>query len=401
MHKFGFHFYAERIAFFSVANQSLLATKKVSFMANKLNYADGYNIYSGQTFTCPKAGIYWLFFSIVWDGTTYANFSVQGTNEPVLAIQRLHTVFNNYDTISRDKMFNLTINQQLIITSAFPTYADVTIGSSWGAFLLGDLMSPLIAFEVYASTTIQAQANCFDTVVFNYGNAWEISSQTFTAPVSGTYYFSLSIGVSANVDGYNRIGSYDVCEIEMYDSSHNGIDLVSGACLINLTVSQTFTISWYSPSSGYDSSYKQTSLRGFLYSPVHGKQIAWSVHSSDTVSGSGSAMHFPNVLVNTPAFIWQSSSNSLTVPVSGLYYMDITGQTSGNHGIIDMRLTLNSTVNLTRLYCASAVTFVTRSRSLMAHLLANSILAVAYDNVNLEGYGINGFGFQGFLIYPD
>ena len=381
-----------------------LATNQVQFMSVKLNFANGFNVLTGQTFTCPTTGLYWLFYTVVWDGTTFANFSVQGTNQlPEPIIKRLHTEYDNYDTISRDKMLNLTLNQQLSVSSAYETYADVSVGSNWGAFLLDNIMSPLIAFEVYASQSAASLSNVFDKTVFNYGDAWSQSSQEFTAPMSGIYYFSLSVGLFANVEGWNTIAGYNTCELELFDMSHTGIDLISGSCMMYVQASQTVSIYWNSPTvtAGIDSSYFETSFRGFLYSPVHGMQVAWSVHNTDIVTGSGSAMLFPNVLVTIPSSIWQSSINTITIPVSGVYYMDLMGQTGTSFGTMDMSLTLNSTTVLSRLLFYSTFMYITRSQPVMAYLHANSILAVSYSNANLEGCCSNGLGFQGFLLYPD
>ena len=371
-------------------------------MSVKLNFANGFNVSTGRTFTCPTTGLYWLFYTVVWDGTTYADFSVQGTNQlPEPIIKRLHTDYDSYDTISRDKMLNLTFNQQLSISSAYETYADVNVGSNWGAFLLDNLMSPLIAFEVYASQSAASQSNVFDETVFNYGNAWSQYNQEFTAPISGIYYFSLSVGVTASNLGWNSIAAYDTCELDLFDSHHTGIDLISGSCMMYITATQTVSIYWNILTDGMDSSYFETTFRGFLYSPVHGMQVAWSVHNTNIVSGSGSAMAFPKVFVTEPPSIWQNSTNTITIPVSGIYYMDLMGQTGILLGTMNMSLTLNSTIVLSRLLFISNYFYITRSQPVMAYLQSNSVLAVSYNNANLEGCDNNGLGFQGFLLYPD
>ena len=369
----------------------------------KVNYGNGFSNTTGTTFTCPKAGLYWLFYSVVWNGTTFANFTVQGSNQsPIMSIRRLHTVFNNYDTMSRDKIINLTLYQQLTVSSTYPTYANTTIGSSWGAFLLDNLMSTLVAFEV-CSTKLTGNG-AFDAIVYNYGNAWNNATQSFTAPVTGIYYFSLSLGVPATTKVWNRfeIGYTDYCDIEIYSILHDGLDVISRGCLLSLNAGNILDITWFYTNG--DSSYSQTSFRGFLYSPTHGVKVAWSVHNSGYVTGSGLAMSFPNVYVNVPSTVWQSSTNKVIIPVSGTYYVEMVGQTDSYVSALDpmdMRLTLNSTVTLSRLYFGSMINYVTRSLPIIVHLQASSVLSVAYYNVDVYGDSYDGLSFQGFLLYPD
>ena len=358
----------------------------------------------GRTFICPKTGLYWWFYTAVWDGTTYANLSMQGVELLSLSIMnRLHTSYSGYDILARDRILNMTLYQQVVISSDYPTYASTSISSSWGAFQLDSLMTPLIAFEVYASSTTAAQNKLFDSIAINYGNAWNSSDQQFIAPVSGIYYFSQSIGVSANQYGWNIItleGS-GVCDAEVYNVIHYGLDFTSGGCLLNVTAGQRVSVRFSTP-LGIDSSYMQTSFRGFFYSPVHGVKVAWSARSTGTVAGNGTALSFPRISVNVPSTIWNISSNAITIPVSGIYYIDMTGQTGPNPvGVIDMSLTKNFTTVLSRLLFNSKSPWVTRSQPTIAHLQANTVLTVAYQNVDLNGCCNNCLGFQGFLLYPD
>ena len=368
-----------------------------------LNYGDGFDSLTGLAFTCPKTGLYWLFYTVVWDGTTYANFTIQGGNQvPVMSIRRLHTTYNKYDIISRDKILNLTLNQQLTVFSSYPTFGNSTLGSGWGALHLDSFLSKFIAFEAYTSPT--GTIGKFYQASFNYGNAWNNVTQLFTAPQTGIYYFSLSIGVPANTKVWNNLYllSTSYCDVEIFETNHNGLDVISRGCLMKLTANQVVSVHW--DCTDGDSSYYETSFRGFLYAPVHGIQVAWSVHNSGYITGSGMAMSFPDVLVNVPSTVWQASSNKVIIPVSGTYYVEMVGQTDSYVSALDpmdMRLTLNNTVIISRLYFGSMNNYVTRSLPIFIHLYANSKLTVAYYNVDLFGDNRGGLSFQGFLIYPD
>ena len=392
----------EKIVFYAKTNQSQVAVNAITFANIKLNYGNGFNETNSKTFTCPRTGLYWLFYTVFWDGMTFANVTVLGTNQsPILSMRRLHTVYDKYDTISRDKILNLTLHQQLTVSSSYPTVGNYTMGSSWGAFLLDHLLSSYIAFEVYKSSAQPQQS--FYQAVFNYGNAWNNATQLFTAPQSGIYYFSISVGVPANTKEWNAVSLQGVyaCSLEIYSMNHNGPDIISRGCLLQLTLGQSLSIAW--DSSPVDISYSQTSFRGFLYSPVSGVQVAWSVHNNGIITGSGTAMSFPIIRVNVPSSVWQVSSNKAFIPVSGTYYVEMVGQTNTSPTQIDMRLTLNNSVTISRLFFASSYDYVTRSLPVIVHLQLNSLLSVAFYSVSLFGDNNDGEGlsFQGFLVYPD
>ena len=70
--------------------------------------------------------------------------------------------------------------------------------------------------------------------------------------------------------------------------------------------------------------------------------IAWSAHNYDLVTGSGTALNFPVVLVNKVA-AWES--NRTVVPVTGTYFIEMIGRTAAN-GSIDMKLMLNTNIDM-------------------------------------------------------
>ena len=58
----------------------------------------------------------------------------------------------------------------------------------------GDVIHPAIAFHVAHSVTMTFGSTIpFNTVKANIGNGWNNSTHTFTAPIKGLYYFSLSV----------------------------------------------------------------------------------------------------------------------------------------------------------------------------------------------------------------
>ena len=187
-----------KVAFYVTTSSSASATNAFPFNKIRINYGDGFK--NPTSFSCPVSGFYWLFYTVVFLGTTYTDFHVQGTNEnPEPEIRRSHVTFNNYDTISGSHVSGLSNGQQLYVSSSYQTYANDTIGSSWGAFKLD--MSPLILFEVILPVPSDAYTEYVsfsEPASINEGNAWKSARSSFVAPCDGIFYFSLSLGVVAN-----------------------------------------------------------------------------------------------------------------------------------------------------------------------------------------------------------
>jgi hypothetical protein len=281
----------------------------------------------------------------------------------------------------------------------YDTYGDSTCGSSVGAFMLDGLMSPLIVFDVSCSQTVPG-VPVFDNVLYNYGRAWNSASQSFVAPLAGIYYMSIVIGVAASPASVcadlqvNYGAHYCLVDLSTY---HNGIDLVSRGCLLSLNASDTVSIYWHR--SGTDSSYGETSLRGFFYSPFNGYQAAWSVHDDGVAGGNGSgSLLFSNILF-TEQFIWDPNIGQGTVQQAGQYYMEIVAHTGAASNIYMYIANYGTPASI--LSCSYLASNVTRSLSVIQHLAASSVTSVDYSNCNLDGSGSGGLSFMGFLLYPD
>ena len=252
-----------------------------------------------------------------------------------------------------------------------------------------------IVFEVYSTANYYFYGN-YENVVINFGNGWDAGSNQFIAPVAGIYYFSFSAAAAPSSSVWMQLlidWYIGVCDNEVYDSSHQGLDLSSRGCLINLDQYSAVTIYVYS--SGY-SSYGQATFRGFFYSPVQGIQVAWSVHYDYGISGTG-VLPLDNVFVDAGS-AWQADTYSVIIPTTGLYYMEIVAQTM--YGQIDMSIILNGSTTLTRLWFAlTSTSYITRSRSVMAYLKSGDTLYVYCQSCSLTGDGASGISFQGLLLY--
>lgn len=112
---------------------------------------DTLHAYNGasKSFDCPNSGMYWFFYTVVSMAVIYrANYNVIGLSPapPSLLIQRDHTTCGGIDTVSRDTIRPFTLGDAVTVTSQYPTYGDVTMGSSLSAFQLDALMKSLVQY---------------------------------------------------------------------------------------------------------------------------------------------------------------------------------------------------------------------------------------------------------------
>lgn len=349
------------------------------------------------------AGLYWFLYSAVFYGTDQVNFKLDGVVDPIYSqiFNKSNTAYEGFDVLSRNQIMYLSASQTISVITEYPIYAENNMGSGWGGFLLDGLMSPLIVFDVYCSQTMTG-IPIFDTVLYNYGNGWKSGSQSFVAPTQGYYYFSITVGVAPSPSNVWLdllvSGSMHHCQLDMRNI-HNGTEIVSRGCFLSLNAGNSVSINWRS--TGTESSYGETSFRGFLYSTVSGVQAAWSVHDSGVAGGASGNLHFPNVLF-TQNFTWDSAIGLGTVGVSGYYYMEIVAHTytASQMNITITRDPPHSTPTLSRLFCTYAEsTNITRSLPFLALVNEGDNIAVTYVNSQFDGNGLDGLSFQGFLLY--
>ena len=353
-----------------------------------------------SSFVCPQNGIYWVFFAVVWTGTTQANVTMLGTNlTSPPQILRLHTVFKFYDIISLASVQHLTAGQELTLFTDHVTYADKSMGSSWGGFRLDQLMVPLVVFETTSLSSSSFEAGV--DIRFSFGYDW-INDNKFVAERNGTYYFSASIKVRHYVKlmAYFEVNNKQFCTLQLFEDTHRGLDLASRGCLLSLKRDDIVQLTMFNYIDNHAAlSYSEASFKGFFYSPVHLQHVAWSLHVNKAVGDYTGIMPFEQLLVAT-SNVWNTTSEAVIIPLSGTYFVEIVS-TTDEDGTINMFLILNNAVTLMRLLFSSKVSYVTRSQQAVLHLKSGDRLEVTYMYCKMTGDNHQGISFQGFLLYPD
>ena len=332
---------------------------KVLFTRVSVNVGDTFDSVQ-NTFTSPRNGLYWFHLSImtpvaqvdykmvlVGSSNTYMNITQTG-------VRRLDPGKSYHDTQSRDDLRWVQEGAEFFVSSGYDY--GTTFGVSdlpiavWSGFVLDTLMSPFIAFKVYQNSIASSPNNSlasspnntvaapfpFVTVVLNEGEGWNAVQYKFVAPYSGVYVFSYSTSCEVGwATEFNLVIDGRVLyNAEVSDTLHGGVDTASRTVPVSLKKGQKVWIT----SNGLQSSsdiYQMSSFKGFLYSPIHGINVVWSVHTLTQLfvaSGGGSSdMGFEIVAVNV-GNVWQSSKNQSIIPVTGTYYVELIAtqqETSG------------------------------------------------------------------------
>ncbi len=137
----------ELFGFYAATTSPAVSSNPFPYTTLELDTALGFNNVSANTYNCRQAGIYWIFMTAVWDGLTWAEFDLNGLDStyPQPSVFRQHTVFNNFDIISRDFIRSLNQSQVLSTQTMYPTWANNMTGTSWGAFQIDNIMSPVVS----------------------------------------------------------------------------------------------------------------------------------------------------------------------------------------------------------------------------------------------------------------
>ncbi len=159
----------------------------------------------------------------------------------------------------------------------------------------------------------------------------------------------------------------------------------------------------YSDAQGY-----QVNMKGMLYSPNRTRPVAWCVlweaccNNGPNEEGRNETFKF-NVVLVVEASGWNNTTNTYTVPLSGVYYVQITAGIVG-HKPAKMELLLNGRplIHVYRQFYVHNGTDIkdTRSNAIIVRLNANDELRVRlptgyYLQTNVNRYT----SFAGFRIY--
>ena len=375
----------------------------VPFQTVAVNVGGQFDV-TRNRFIASQYGLYWFHVRVWSNDSSMADFSMKGTyGMPLTGVLRTQPK-GGEDVLSRDDIRWLE-NRARIYTSSPTTPTGsiyVNAMSVWIGLKIDDLMDPLIAFNVYQNETIMTPNSSlpvpFTNIVLNEGNGWSSSFYKFVSPVTGIYIFSYS---TASTKGFQSlfnlvIDNTILYNVEISDTSHPGIVSSSRSVPINITQGQSVWITGNGKQS-YGNQYQLPSFKGFLYSPVHGMKVVWSVHTTAAGNCNWNGLNIPFELIHVNVGnAWQSGQSQVVIPMAGIYYISIsiTAKSSGIDSFV--------CVNGTRAGTASAIATqllndrLTREGAFLFQLRVGDTVSVRDGTNCYTGYT----SFSGFFLYP-
>ena len=394
--------FAAQLILFCAIRATTIAAPSCPFLFEQTT-AQTRNDYSLVTgyFTPQLNGTYVFHLSTGLLSGTQVHFNVELGNSLAVDLYRSSTVHNGQDIISRDFIFTLAQGSRVYLNlMAGTAVSDAMKQTSWSAFLLDDLMYPVITFFVGLNSSSSTAGKIdFTSTIVNVGNAWDSQMDMFTAPQNGIYVFSLSCGAVSGqaYDVLIFINNIISHEMTITKISHSGEDMASRTIAVQLAAGDIvdLRLQW---GSLFSSGGLETSFAGFLYEPVNGQKVIWSVHQTNNIVGQCSPFPFNDVTVNFGNG-WNTTSNSFVVPFAGVYQLHFT-VTLQPFSIIDFRLIWNN-VAYTNIFSDSTVNngVDIKSRSIMIKASVGDTLYLSTTGTaNLFSTANRLISFTGLLI---
>ena len=364
----------------------------------------GYNLNTGY-FNLPMNGTYFFHLSTGLLPYTGAHIEMRMTTPSsstlITHINRTSTIHDNYDMTSLAYVGTFTKNTSIYLSlTAGTTRSDSLRQSSWSAFLLDNLMYPLIVFSTRQMAGIKSAGLIdFDAIIVNIGSAWDLTTDRFTAPQAGVYVFSLSFGITSSQYGAVYVvinGMTDYQRLGIYASNHNGTDQTSMTFALALLSNDTVQLRCQNKI--YTDDYSMVTFAGFLYEPLNGYKVIWSVYTSVYLNAQYSPLPFDKILLNVGNG-WNKTTNKFVAPYAGIYQLHLVS-TSQQYNSVDFRLMWNDVTYASILSATKKYNMiVSRSRSVMIEASVGDTFYIATSASNyVVGTSNKDTLFTGYLL---
>ena len=297
------------------------ATAKVPFSLINFTACNvPYNT-SPNTFLVSQRSLYWFHLSAGVPANKMTNYKLNGLNYSSFVYSSA-TAYPP-DQLTTDTLQWIPPNASLWVSSDQTLYSTSNYETAWFGFRLDNLFNPLVAFAVQLTQPYTtSSAIKFNRVLVNEGNGYNINDGLFTAPINGIYFFSSTTTNNIYI-AVNNYVNVKLC-VFLNDNAHTSSDLVSvrGSILLTLKVNDKVQIIPRVKELIRTNQDGFASFSGFVYSPIFGFKIAWSVVRKTFIMGPSDYAFFDEINTNQ-GNCWHKASNRVIIPVSGIYFVDL------------------------------------------------------------------------------
>ena len=236
-----------------------------------------------SVFTVAESlGLYFVGLSVSPFHRRRADFTMVLSGQRYAGITRNSTINNNSDVIGRDVITSLYAGDTVHVSNSYRVYSMEThLDTSITIFSISNSMvDDMVAFSVAREDSLTGSANPVKFPVSLYkARHYDVLRHVFTAPSSGVYFFSFSVGLIAGGRAYFvlYINDKPFVNILRTSTAHNGTDTIGRSVMMELEQNHTVHIANPDEYTVTSSVLKETSFCGFKYEPKHGKKVHFGV----------------------------------------------------------------------------------------------------------------------------
>ena len=206
------------------------------------------NMWNETTHTLTMKAVQGLFYVAMATTSFYQkplNFILQKSGQPFASCSDTYIMEAITDESGRDVILKVSSSETLHFSSSTELvgYEGAT---SIGIFNILELMTynnDPVAFSVARDTSFSDTVNPvpFNQILFNDNSHYDVSTNKFTAPSSGFYFFTFSVGVQAfmPVKFVLYVNDVPFTSIIRESTSHNGTDVIGRSIMMLLEMSDT------------------------------------------------------------------------------------------------------------------------------------------------------------------
>ena len=211
------------------------------------------------------------------------NFVLITSNQPFTSCSNTYT--STYDSTGRDIILTVKELETLHFTTSTGLFSIGNVFTNIAIFNIAQLMSSEndpVVFSVARNSMLGGTANpvTFDQILGNDYSHYDGSTNKFTAPSSGIYFFTFSSGVTDGlpVEFMLYVNDVPVTSIIRQSTARKGKDVIGRSIMMYLTKSDTVHVVNSEDKVTWSSKLLETSFAGFKYEPEHGNKVSEKVH---------------------------------------------------------------------------------------------------------------------------
>ena len=228
-----------------------------------------------------EQGVFYVAMDAGVIGGKALNFVLLKSDRPFASCSHTYTVSDWTDSTGRDIILRLNESETLHFTSSTGLFSNRAVYTNIAIFNIAELMSSNngpVVFSVARNSLLRGMANpvTFNQILFNDYSHFDVSTNKFTAPSSGVYFFTLSVGVTGGLPVKLMLYVNDVpfTSIIRGSTARKGTDVIGRSIMMNLNKSDTVHVGNQRSTLVFSSQLLETSFAGFKYEPVHQNKVS-------------------------------------------------------------------------------------------------------------------------------